>query len=525
MEESTYAGMFRAVAAAHGAAPGLSFPDSSRTYAELLAAGERRARQLRALGLGRGDRFGVLLPNCPELVELLLGGAMIGAAMVPINTRFKAVELAHVCADAELGALFTTDAIDEHTDFKALLQDSLPLVPTTVMLSPRPAAGMLAIGELERMAAAQPAPTPADASAPEDPLLIMYTSGTTAHPKGCIETNLGVVRATADIAAVFGITAADRWWDPLPMFHMGALLLMTATFHRGGEYISQAHFDADAALAQFESRRPTILYPLFPTITLALIQHPDFDAAPLDQVRAVGSVSTPVVQRQIQDAFPAATLISAYGMTELCGTLAYSHYDDTLEQRLTTCGHLLPTWEARILDPDDGSVAAPGEEGELVVRGPYLFAGYYGDVEATAASFDAEGWFHTGDRCSLDADGLLCFHGRIKDMLKVGGENVGALEVESFLASHPAVSLAQVVGVPDGCYGEVPVAFVERVPGAELDEAELLSFCDGRIARFKIPRQVRFVEEWPMSSTKIQKFRLCDRFLAEGPTTDQPNIR
>jgi acyl-CoA synthetase (AMP-forming)/AMP-acid ligase II len=154
-----------------------------------------------------------------------------------------------------------------------------------------------------------------------------------------------------------------------------------------------------------------------------------------------------------------------------------------------------------------------------------MFAGYYGDPEATAASFDAEGWFHTGDRCSLDADGLLSFHGRIKDMLKVGGENVGALEVESFLASHPAVSLAQVVGVPDGRYGEVPVAWVERVPGADLDEAELLSFCDGRIARFKIPRQVRFVEEWPMSSTKIQKFRLRDRFLAETSATDQPNNR
>ncbi|HWH19304.1 MAG TPA: class I adenylate-forming enzyme family protein, partial [Solirubrobacterales bacterium] len=445
MERVTYAGMFRAVAAARRDAPALSFIDRSLSYGELLDGGTRRARELRALGIGRGDRFGVLLPNCPELIELFLGGAMIGAAMVPINTRFKAVELAHVCADAEIGALFTTDAIDEHADLKSLLWEALPglreapdparlELPTAprlravAMVSPHPVPGMLAAGPLADLGRAQPAPTTDDLPAPEDPLLVMYTSGTTANPKGCIETNQGVVRNTDDIAAIFRIEPEDRWWDPLPMFHMGALLLMTATFHRGAEFISQGHFDPGEAIDLFERHRPTVLYPLFPTITLGLIHHPRFAAAPLDQVRAVGSVSPPDVQRQIQDAFPGATLISAYGMTELCGTLAYSHFEDTLEQRLTTCGHLLPNWEARIVAPETNAAVGAGVEGELVVRGPYIFAGYYGDPEATAAAFDAEGWFHTGDRCSLDGDGLLLFHGRLKDMLKVGGENVSALE-------------------------------------------------------------------------------------------------
>jgi len=530
MPQGTYEQMLRRTAADRGDAPALTFPDRRLTYAELLARGEARAAELAVLGIGRGDRFGVLMPNCPEVIELMVGGAMVGAAMVPINTRFKAAELGHVIADARLGALFTTDAVDEHVDFKALLREALPGLaeaadPERLELTSAPAlrvialvtereeAGMLSAGRLRELAATVEPTT--GAAEPSDPLLIMYTSGTTASPKGCIESNGAVVTNTANIAAVFQIPTEDRWWDPLPMFHMGGLLLMTACFHRGAEFISQGHFDADEALDLMERHRPTVLYPLFPTITLTLVHSPRFAGIPVDQVRIIANLGPPDVQRKVLDAFPRATLISAYGMTELCGTLAYSHLDDTLEQRMTTCGHPLPGWEVRIADPESGAEVAAGVEGELTVRGECIFDGYFDDPEQTAAAFDADGFFHTGDRCSIDAEGFLHFHGRLKDMLKVGGENVAALEVESFLATHPAVKLAQVVGVPDERYVEVPVAFVELAPGGEADEAELIEFCQGQIASFKIPRHVRIVEEWPMSSTKVQKFRLRDRMIEE----------
>jgi acyl-CoA synthetase (AMP-forming)/AMP-acid ligase II len=528
----TYSRMLRRTAEEHPDSPALVFPGRSLTYTELLERGSERARELRGLGVARGDRIGILMPNCPELIELMIGAATLGAATVPINTRFKSAEIGHVCADASLKVLFTTDAVEEHVDFKSLLHEALPglaeaadpsrleLAETpnlsaVVLVGERGAPGMLDAGALRELAATvEPVGEEGDAE-PDDPLLIMYTSGTTAKPKGCVQLHRSVLNNAANIAAVFRLATEDRWWDPLPMFHMGGLLYATAIFSTGAAFLSQGHFDAEEAFDLFAEQRPTALYPLFPTITLSLVHHPRFAAAELGELRVIGNVSPPDIQRQIQDAFPAATLISAYGMTEVCGTLAHSSLDDTLEQRTTNCGRPMPGWEARIIDPEIGAAVAPDTRGELVVRGECLFSGYYGDAEQTATSIDAEGFFHTGDHCSIDAEGYLYFHGRLKDVLKVGGENVSALEVESFLATHPAIRLAQVVGVPDERYMEVPAAFVELAPGATVTEAELIEFCDGKIARFKIPKYVRIVEEWPMSSTKVQKFRLRDQILAE----------
>jgi len=527
---TTYAELLRGVAADRPDAIALAFPGDQLTYRELIAHGETRARELRALGVARGDTFGILLPNSLRLVELLVGAALVGAVAVPINTRLKPAELAHICRDGRLRALFTTGAIGDHVDVRALLHDALPGLADApdplrlaidgfdelaAIVADGAGPGFVDAGLLARLAEAQPVPSPADHPDPDDPLLIMYTSGTTAHPKGCVTRNGSLVDNAVATAERFGIPADDRWWDPLPMFHMGAILLMSAVLSRGATFISTERFDADEAFDLFERYRPTVLYPLFPTITLTLLHHERFATTRFDAVRVVTNVSPADIQRAVQAAFPDAVLISAYGMTELCGTLAYSRLDDSLEQRTTTCGHLLPGWEARIIDPDSGDVLAPGVRGELIARGPNLFDGYFHDPGQTAAAIDGDGWFHTGDLCSIDADGLLLFHGRLKDVLKVGGENVSALEVESFLATHPAIKLAQVVGVPDDRLVEVPAAFVELAPGASLTEDEVLDYCRGQIARFKAPRHVRFVTEWPMSSTKVQKFRLRDTLLAE----------
>lgn len=513
-------------------AEALVFPDSRQTYAELLDAATWRARELHALGVGRGDRFGVLMPNAPAIIELLIAAALIGATMVPINTRFKARELRHVIVGAELTTVYTTDVIDEHVNFKTLLAESLPglaeapdpehlqladapYLRSIVLVSAGEAQGFLNGPRVRALAAAEPVPDPAEGADADTTALILYTSGTTAYPKGCMLSHRAILCDAEGIVDRFAIPVGDRWWDPLPMFHAGALLLMTACFAAGGTFISTPRFDADEACDVIQRERPTVLYPLFPTITLTLMHHPRFGEIPLDQVRLITNVAPDDVQRKIQEAFAPALLMSAYGITELCGTVIFTALDDSVEARTTSCGRPLPGFEMRVVDPDTGQPLPAGERGELVGRGPSRFDGYFNDPEATAAAIDAEGYFHTGDLCSMDAEGRVYYHGRIKDMLKVGGENVAAVEVESYLATHPAVKLAQVVGVPDERLLEVPAAFVEVAPGATVTADELIDYCTGAIAGFKVPRHVRFVEDWPMSATKIQKFRLREQLVDE----------
>jgi acyl-CoA synthetase (AMP-forming)/AMP-acid ligase II len=207
--------------------------------------------------------------------------------------------------------------------------------------------------------------------------------------------------------------------------------------------------------------------------------------------------------------------VTSYGLTEGGGVVTFSHVHDSEEKRVSTSGRPFPGMEVRIEDPETGEEVPVGEVGELTIRGPGIFDGYHNDPEKTAETMRG-GWLHTGDLGSVDEDGRITYRGRSKDMLKVGGENVAALEIEAFLGTHPAVKLVQVVGVPDPKYLEVPAAFVELVPGQELTADELVDFCKGRIASFKVPRHVRFVDEWPMSATKIQKHRLREAFLAES---------
>jgi fatty-acyl-CoA synthase len=216
----------------------------------------------------------------------------------------------------------------------------------------------------------------------------------------------------------------------------------------------------------------------------------------------------------MERAMPDTVYVGTFGMTETAGTVTTSALDATREQRFTRLGTPLAGLEIKAID-EEGNEVSPGERGEALIRGYSLFSEYYKAPEKTAEALDADGWFHSGDMISIDADGQVMFHGRIKDMLKVGGENVAAVEIETYLQKHDAIKLAQVVGVPDARLQEVPAAFVELNEGCTVTEEELIEFCKGKIAGFKIPRYVRTVTEWPQSSTKIQKFRLLDQIVAE----------
>jgi len=227
------------------------------------------------------------------------------------------------------------------------------------------------------------------------------------------------------------------------------------------------------------------------------------------------AVQPPGVAEPIMKAMPAAIQVGSFGMTEASGTVSTGSPGEPESQRITRLGRPLPGLEVRVIDPNTGHDMPTGERGEVLVRGYSLFEGYYRDPVKSAEALDKDGWFHTGDIGSVDAQGTIMFHGRFKDMLKVGGENVAAAEIEAQLQKHKAVKLAQVVGIPDAKYAEVPAAFVELQPDAKATEAELIEFCKKEVAGFKVPRHVRFVTEWPMSSSKIQKFKLRTALVEE----------
>jgi fatty-acyl-CoA synthase len=276
-----------------------------------------------------------------------------------------------------------------------------------------------------------------------------------------------------------------------------------------------AHFDPGVGVAPLEDERCTIAFPAFETVWLPVLNHPRFAQADLSSLRRIINVGTPGSLRVMQEKLPAVPQISSFGGTEYGGFNAIGRPEDPLEARLTTCGVPFPGVELRIVDPETGADLPAGRDGEILMRGEMRFVRYHDDPAQTALAIDGDGWFHSGDVGRMDAEGRISFVGRIKDMLKVGGENVAAAEVETYLLTHPDVEIAQVVSAPDARYTEVPAAFVQLRAGAGTTEQELIGYCLGRIATFKVPRYVRFVDEWPMSGTKIQKFKLRERIAAE----------
>jgi acyl-CoA synthetase (AMP-forming)/AMP-acid ligase II len=511
-------------------------PDKRISYGELAERAMHKARALRGMGVGPGDHVGLLLPTSMDFVETMFGIAMLGAVTVPINARYMPPELAYVIENADLVAVLTTDEFDdavnfverlhaalpelESADASALSLDAAPRLKNIVVLGEKQAAGMMTEAEFDRLAG----------EVDDDEVhlrrlqtrlgstcLILYTSGTTANPKGCMISHEAMVRNSMALADRYELGAEDSFWSPLPMFHIAAILPLAASAARGSTYVTTPHFKAGEALEMLETEQVTCTYPCFWTIMGDLVNHEDFEKRDLSRIRLMNAnfaVQPAVVGETMEKAMPDTVYVGTFGMTETAGTVTTSALDATREQRFTRLGTPLAGLEIKAVD-EAGNELPPGERGEALIRGYSLFTEYYKAPEKTAEALDAEGWFHSGDMISIDADGQVMFHGRIKDMLKVGGENVAAVEIESHLQKHDAVKLAQVVGVPDQRLQEVPAAFVELNDGCSVTEDELIAFCKGKIAGFKVPRYVRTVTEWPQSSTKIQKFRLQEQIVAE----------
>ena len=523
----------------HPDTPALVLPDRALTYAQLAQGALLRARGLQALGVRPGDHVGILMHTCAEFVETFFAIAFCGGVIVPINARYKSAELGYVIENGDLVTIVTTDAVADSVNFVERLNGALrdlarnrnprrlkvaaaPRLRNIVLIGKAPARGF--VSETDFEAAARNG-SELDVHRTRlrvrvrDVGLMLYTSGTTANPKGCLITHEAMVRNSIALGRHrYRLTHADRMWSPLPMFHIAAVLPMLAIFDVGGSYLTMGYFDAGVALQMLAKHRVTALYPSFVTIMQGLIYHPAFKDTDLSSVKLMNSnfaVQPPGVAEPIMQAMPQALQVGSFGMTEAAGTVCTGAWDEPEARRITRLGRPLPGLEVRIVNPETGADVKQGLRGEVLVRGYSLFEGYYKDPEKTAQALDSDGWFHTGDIGSLDEHGTIMFHGRFKDMLKVGGENVAAAEIEGLLGRHPAVKLAQVVGIPDPKYVEVPVAFVELKPSEKAVERELIEFCRSEISGFKVPRIVRFVTEWPMSSSKIQKFRLRDALVAE----------
>ncbi len=521
--------------------PTVLFPDEECTYAELAQRSRELARGLAALGVERGDKVGILQMGGIDTVAMLLATMRLGAWAVPINARYKAEELRFLTHHADLRVLVVDDVLS------GVVIDTIPSVtnhpggPLDLAEFPElryvlggddPPPGLLSRSEFAALTDTVPETVVTDAeaaAAPDDVCILLYTSGTTANPKGCMHSHSTLLHQGANMAFNrFALTPQDTFWSPLPLFHIGGIVVLVTSIVSGARFCHPGLFEPGLAVKQLRDHKATVGFPAFETIWLAVLDHPDFDPADMASLRLLANVGVPERLRSMQERLPTAIQVSCTGGTESAGFISVGVETDTVEQRVNTCGFPVDGMEAKITDPETGADLEPPCVGELCYRGVSRFLGYYKDPETTAERIDADGFFHTGDLTEMDADGRLTFLSRIKDMLKVGGENVAAAEIEDYLARHPAVSIVQVVSAPDARYTEVAAAFVELKDGASATEAELIEHCLGNIATFKVPRYVRFVNEWPMSGTKVQKYKLRQTIAAEledAGITEAPRLQ
>jgi acyl-CoA synthetase (AMP-forming)/AMP-acid ligase II len=506
-------------------APGrdaLVLPTQRATYAALRDGAVRVARSLTALGIGRGEHVGLLVPNCIEFAEAILGIALIGCVAVPLNARHKATELGYIIRNANLVAILTSRHPDDPVDFPAVLADGLdgepaPDLEHIVLVRGTGGQGVME-ADVFRGLAEHVEPSVIESARRlvrvRDAALIIYTSGTTANPKGCVLSHEAVTRGPVERAR-YRLTSSDHEviWGAGPLFHIGTFAPFVGSLGVAGTFLTDGYFEPGRALQLMYDEKVTLTWPWFPAIMQGLIGHASFDPAKLDSMRHLFIIAPPAQVDTVQDLFPKCEVIQGCGMTETAGVFALCDPDEDRESRSTTNGKPSPGVEIRIVDPETGVDLPDGNLGEIWVRGYNVMDGYWAAPEKTAEALTPDGWLKTGDLYTRLHGGSLVFGGRYKDMLKVGGENVAAIEIEAFLCTHPAVKTAEVVGRPDLRLDEVPVAFVEIHAGFELDEDTLIGHCRGRIASYKVPRAIIFLSasEWPMSATKIDKRALRDR--------------
>jgi acyl-CoA synthetase (AMP-forming)/AMP-acid ligase II len=476
------------------------------------------ARALIASGIERGDRVAVWAPNSLEWIVAALGVTTAGGVLVPVNTRFRGTEAALVLARSGARALFTVRGFLD-TDYPALLAATaaeLPALADTILLAGEPDGASTTWDDfLARGVAVSDADLDARVASigPDDPSDVVFTSGTTGEPKGVVMTHGQTLRAYLDWCDWADLRSGDRYLIANPFFHIfGYKAGCLACLMRGATIVPLAVFDAGVALELVERERISVL-PGPPTLYIALLDHPDRQERDLSTLRVAvtGAADIPVeLIRRVREELPFERILTGYGLTE-AGTVTGCRPDDDFEHIATTVGVPWPGFEVRTVDGTGGDVGT-GEPGEVIVRGETVTRGYLDDPAATAAAIDADGWLHTGDLGTIDADGYLRIVGRIKDMFVVGGFNAYPAEIENLLLRHPRVAQVAVIGVPDDRLGEVGHAFVVVHDGPPIEPAEIIEWARGEMANFKVPRAVELLDALPVNATgKVVKDALRAR--------------
>jgi fatty-acyl-CoA synthase len=458
------------------------------SFEQLLERARRAAGSMQALGIRHGDHVGILMGNDEHWLSLFYGAALIGAVTVPVNTRFKTAEIDFCLRQADCKLLFYVDRF-LGIDFGAMLRE-------TGFRNAVEISGGMPSGTL----------VPVQVS-PEDILLIQFTSGTTAYPKGAMLTHDNMLRDAWAAGTRVGIRTEDRYFNCRPFFHVaGTTLSALMALVAGACLVTLPTFEAGAALEMMERERCTLVSGN-DTLFQLMMGHPDFPKRKLS-LRGGWAAAGPQTMRAIIDTMGARTICAAYGLSEASPNVVMSDWRDPEELRVQGLAR-----------PHDGVELRISPEGEIQVRGWNVMRGYYNNPEANAKAFTADGWLRTGDLGELTPDGRLRMSGRLKDVFRVGGENVAPAEVEEVLLAHPAVETAQVIGVPDARLGEVGCAYVTLKGDGEASEKELLEWCRGRMANFRVPRYLKIVEDFEAigmtASGKVQKTKLREHALRE----------
>jgi fatty-acyl-CoA synthase len=518
-----------------GCREALSYEGKRWTFADLKEETDRAAKGLLALGIQPGEKVSLWMPNRPEWISIMLAVMKVGAILVPINTRFRTADLEYVVRQSNSTTLITVDRSGpvrysemlcelcpdlDQDDPDHVSSALLPDLQRIVILGEQQFVGTRAWSEVLANGAGIPAAALAErqhAADPDTTALIMYTSGTTGFPKGVMQ-NHSIMRNVIDQANRMGMTPRDVILMYLPLFHAfglyeGPLMMLVA----GARMVLTTLFKPAEAIALIAQEQATVLHG-FDTHFHDLMNHPTCATTDLRSLRAgllaAGMASSESVARQAQRLL--CPTLTVWGMTEVGVGALLSFLDSPEDDRCLGSGWPLPGYEFKVIDPSTGQTLAPGSMGELCTRGYGVMQGYYKKPEETAKAIDAEGWLHTGDMAIMRADGMVRFLRRYKEILKVGGENVDPVEVEAFLLQHSAVNQVKLVGVPDARLNEVGAACIVLNAGMNVTAADLVEFCRGKLASFKIPRHVLFVKEFPMTSSgKVQKFRLRAEVMEE----------
>ena len=515
----------------------LVYPDTNLrlSYRELLEKTEEIAKGFMALGVQRGDHVSVWTTNIPEWVYMQFGLGMIGAVLVTVNTNYKSNELEYILNQSDSTCLVLMEKYRDTNFYKTtrevipeldtakpgkLSAPKLPNLKNVIYIGSRketpgvfPFDQVLAMGKSisdEELAERE------KTVHFQDVVNMQYTSGTTGFPKGVMLSHYNIINNARMVGDVMGMTGKDRLLIHVPLFHcFGCVMSSLNCLVHGSTMVLVEYFDPAKALKYIELEKCTAINGV-PTMFIAILGHADFSKYSMETLRTgiMAGAPCPVdTMKQVIEVMHCPEVVIAFGQTESSPVMTMTRRDDPIDLRVATVGRLLPDIEGKIVDPATGEDLSPNVQGEIVTRSSCVMKGYYKMPDETAQAIDKDGWLHTGDLGTLDDHGYFKVTGRIKEMIIRGGENIYPREIEEFLRNNPKVMDVYVIGIPDKKYGEQVLAAVMLKSGEKATDEEFISFCQGKIARHKVPKYWEFVESVPMTASgKVQKYKLVEQY-------------